>query len=538
MVIFNYNMRRIFLYIFSFIVASMTMVACSDEITESKQDPVNPSGNVKLNISASPISGTDASTRAAITFPGIDGENIKSWFVVVVDNDRKISQIINSETSYENSDANTTEINDETRYLNITPGTYTFYGFANIPQSDILGNKGVGSTMTANFADTVYNFEGNKPLNVASASSRQTAIDLFPKGIPMTCKKEVTIDNTTGIVTLDLIRMVSKIYLTVRNPTSTTQYIDTISIRHITKDNVDNIKLFPNDKVDEETGARDVNLVSYTDTTKQLIYHYIVPTGLQEDQGGAPDYFTFYVNESHVPDNHPFEVAVSRHTLDSQGNVVRSTLRYNEVTNWFSIGRNEIHMLSANLDRYRIDITAYPYTAIGVMPVYSNDTQMLTLTLNQYGHYDIVPRITDTQTASTYYDLFNTVTDQNVTAKHTVVNGKDTTIYQYDNPGFRIDSVKVTNESSSGWYDHGATEGTQHLPTIGWNSTAMVPRIECITGNYDGSVDVIITAYVTINDASLVTDKTATVPQTIKITRRMRINNRYIDIKSLAKPHR
>lgn len=530
-------MRRIFLYIISVIVATLTLVACSEDVTEQKTDPDVPAGNVKLSITAAPLSGSGAASRAAETHTGSEGENIKSWFVVVADNNGTIKQIINSENEYENTSENTTEITEDTRYLNLDTGTYTFYGFANVSKESVLGEKGVNSTLDSDFGDTIYNFEGNKPLKVESATA-QTASQLFPKGIPMSCKQEVTIDEATDIVSLSLIRMVAKIQISVRNPTQNTVYVDSITIRHITKDNVDNIKLFPNDNVDATTGARDVNLVSYTNTDKQLQYTYIVPENLRQSAGGTPENYVFYVNESHVPDEHPFEVAVARHTLDDNGDVVSSTVRFNEVADWNSIGRNELHILSANLDRYRIDVEAYPYTAIGVMPVYSNETQMLTLTLNQYGHYDIVPRITDTHQDSTYYELFNSTTDQNVTVKHTVVNGRQTRKYLYDNPELEIKSITVSVESNSGWYGPNTTSGTQHLPVIGWNSTAMTPRIECITGNYEGTTDVIITANVTINDAALVTNTDATVPQDIVITRRMRIRNRYIDLSQLAKPRR
>lgn len=528
-------MRRIFLYIYTVILAMLTLASCSDDLTDPKTNPDVPAGNIKLSISATPLGGTDVSSRAT-TEEGGAGENIKSWFVVIADSTtREIKQILTSEATYDNTSANSDEITDDTRYLHLDDGKYMFYAFANMSEASVLGEGvGVGSILPADFNTKTYDFSGNKPFRVVT-ENEQTASELFPKGIPMSCKKAVTVDKNTSTVTLNLIRMVAKIQISVRNPTEQTIYIDSISIRHITRDNIGNIRLFPDTIENKTTGARKVNLVSYTDQTRQQVFTYITPTSENTSTGGSPENYTFYVNESHVPDNNPFEIAIARHTDESDA----STINYQEVSGWFSIGRNEFHKLSANLDRYRIDVTVYPYTAIGIMPVVSNDAQMLSLTLNQYGHYDIVPRVVDTQRANSYYTLYSpSAMDVGITSKYTndrrqlYGTGSNQT---YVTPDLRIDTVivAVDQDQYEGWED---SNGNKHYPTIGWNSTAMVPRIECITGNYDGLAEVTITVKATILQEEYLTNTSATVPQQITITRRMRINNRYIDISKLAKP--
>lgn len=542
-------MKRFLLYIATILLTALSLSSCSEDTTESPEDPGNHSGNIQLRLSATPMSGADPLSRAE-TMEGEAGENIKSWFVIIVNNNKQIVQIVRSYDP--ETDPDSTEVS---RYLNnrLASGDYTFYGFANIQPSDILGSGDnelkVGSTLSNGFDDQVYNFEGNKPLNVETEDA-QSATQLFPNGIPMSCKQNITFSASTSNVTLNLVRMVAKIQVEVRNPTQEAVYVDRIQIRHITRDKstVDNnsiVKLFPS--VDEKTGLRKVNLRDFVeaDSAKfQQTFVYRTPTNLKNavSAEGTPQVYTFYVNESRVPDNNPFEIAIYRHTVGEDGKENASVGTYQEVDNWKTIGRNELHILSANLGRYRIDIRVFPYTAIGVWPSYNNNIEMLTLNLGMYGHYDIVPMIHDTQKPTDYYTQFNTPVEygQQAQTEKVVIDADGTEHRTYqsgDNRDMVINSVELkTDEYADGdWTD---SNGVEHLPTIGWNPTAMEPRIECVTGNVNGNAYVTITANVTFRNADLYKDASKDHPVTIDITRRMHIVNRYIDLSKLAKPRR
>lgn len=493
------------------VVLASFISSCSTDDPGENPSPENNGVELRLSVASPSIGGV--STRAAVTEEGEAGEFMKTWTIVAVQGNKIAAIYRSSDTDLSgrtniSPSVSTGEYSQSSFYASksvLANGTYDFYTFANISDSELglSADSKIGDTFDVADAFTV---NGNQ----------QNVSGFDANGIPMSNKQTVTITDDTNLIQLQVIRMVAKMRIQISNPTSDAIKVTRITLSDITKNTAGNIKLLPGELIADSTNGKRATHIAYaSDTTT---YVYSVPEGIQSiAANGGEQTYEFYVNESQArSDINHFVVGL---TTDYSENGTAVSHRY-AFADWNSIARNEIHVLPISLRRYRIDLYVRPYTAIGVLPDYDMESEIATINLGLYGHYDIVPRIRDLR-ENKYYHILNTTAAQGVT----VQEGQTS-----ETSDLTINSLELQNDNGIGTvYDIGGWDGnSDHYPTVGWNSTAMTPRIECITGNYTGW------AIYTIN-ASF-TEKGSTTP--INLTRRFRITNTYVDLSQLAKKRR
>lgn len=301
---------------------------------------------VHMTLSTAPSSGT----RATLSWnDGVDAENMKSWVVAFVKDGKVVSFAENTDVSANN------RIKDEVTIKDLPKGeaTYQVYSFANLTAAELGISKGA----EVHFDNMKWKMNGN-------------GFDVTTKGIPMSNKQEVTI-NASGKpdkTELWVVRMLAKVTLKFKNPSSTDLVINDITISDITKNSkdnadADNIMLLPKHS-DTSTGADNdevactPNLVGQAATdnyTYKLSPAVTIPAG-------TTDYkeISFYVNESEAGNTSKYFII----NLNTSAGVKRYAL----FQDWTTIARNDHHILPISLDDYKLKFDVQSFTAIGLYP--------------------------------------------------------------------------------------------------------------------------------------------------------------------------
>ena len=125
---------------------------------------------VHMTLSTAPSSGT----RASLSWTdGVDAENMKSWVVAFVKDNKVVSFAENNNVSDGNRIKDDVAITD----LPKENATYQVYSFANLTATEL----GISQGATVNFDDKKWKMDGN-------------GFDVTTKDIPMSNKQEVKID--------------------------------------------------------------------------------------------------------------------------------------------------------------------------------------------------------------------------------------------------------------------------------------------------------------------------------------------------------
>ena len=303
---------------------------------------------VHMTLSTAPSSGT----RATLSWnDGVDAENMKSWVVAFVKDNKVVSFAENTNVSDNN------RIKDEVTIKDLPKGdTYQVYSFANLTATDL----GIAKDATVDFDSKKWKMDGNG-FNVNAADC---------KGIPMSNKQEVTIDATGNPTQKELwvVRMLAKVTLKFKNPSSTDLVINDITISDITKNSsengdAENIMLLPKHS-DASSGAdKDEvtcipNLVGQAATenyTYKLSPAVTIPAG-------TTDYneISFYVNESAAGNTSKYFII----NLNTSAGIKRYAL----FQDWTTIARNDHHILPISLDDYKLKFDVQSFSAIGLYP--------------------------------------------------------------------------------------------------------------------------------------------------------------------------
>lgn len=521
------KIRNIICLFFAAVATSMLVGCFNDD--ELAPCPDNSGDTVRLRLTATAPVAADIAmrgaspTKAPETEAGTAGENIKSWFVVIAQGDNIIKIISYDDDRSEKITGETTQGVSYISKRDLPDGDYTVYSFANLELSAV-GLSKESTTLPAGFAAQTYTIRGN-----------QDALAGLPAdGIPMSNFETVTINSTTRDIDLHVIRMVAKIRVEVSNPTTGDITLNTISLTSITDNVSNNIMLFPDTISDTETGARTPNINPEVDKEDYKIsYIYTVPEADRVVPQGGNKTYEFYVNESKTlakseMDSPHFILTLTTNQGSTSTNSDGSTQRY-AFLNWSTIARNEIHVLPVSLQRFTIGFTVRAYTAIGVVPTVDNESDITTINLGLYGHYDILPVVRDLFDGNAYY-------------RDPSGNTRQAEDSQIITDGIKINNIGLEledNEDNSvncklfdyaGWTSNDAADvdasGNKivHLPTVYWNYMASQPRMECEVGNYTGW------AIYTVNAAG--TDENG---NDFTILRRVRIQNTYLDLSQLAK---
>lgn len=340
------------------------MTACSTD----NADPIlggsggDNQGNkvtVHMTLSTAPSSGT----RATLSWnDGVDEENMKSWVVAFVKDNKVVSFAEKTDVSANN------RIQDEVIIKDLPKGdTYQVYSFANLTATELDISKGA----TVNFDDKNWKMNGNSfDVNAADC-----------KGIPMSNKQEITIDATGNPTQKELwvVRMLAKVTLKFKNPSKTNLVINDITISDITKNSSENgdkenIKLLPN-HTDADKGQEvcSPNLVGQTAAES---YQYTLPSP-KTIAANTSDYtkeneISFYVNESAAGNTSKYFII----NLNTSAGVKRYAL----FQDWTTIARNDHHILPISLDDYKLKFDVQSFSAIGLYPSITDNGTTLSYT--------------------------------------------------------------------------------------------------------------------------------------------------------------
>ena len=356
-----------------------TFTACSPDDSSMSDNPGGGSKNgftihLKLSTAASGSIGQAAPHSRALTpewESGSDAENMKSWFIVLTQSDKVVQTITKEQVDAEE---------DEVTLENVAPGTYQVYSFANIDKTQ-LGMLTRGSAV--DFKNMKYKMNGNG-FDVTS-------------GIPMSNEQTLTVnqDGTTDKNKLWVVRMLAKVTLKFRNPSSTDLIINDITLNDVTSNpsadvNTEgNIMLLPKHSeasgTSGATGSSNLtgadkdevtcipNLVEQAATenyTYTLSSPKTIPAGTDEYK--KENEVSFYVNESAAGNTSKYFII----NLNTSTGVKRYAL----FKDWTTIARNDHHILPISLDDYKLKFDVQSFTAIGLYPSITDNGTTLSYT--------------------------------------------------------------------------------------------------------------------------------------------------------------
>lgn len=359
-----------------------TFTACSPDDSSMSDNPGGGSKNgftihLKLSTSAAGSIGQAAPHSRTLTpewESGSDAENMKSWFVVLTQGDKVVQTIEKTQVDAQHAEE------DEVTLENVAPGTYQVYSFANIDKTQ-LGTLTSGSDV--DFKNMKYKMNGNG----FDATS----------GIPMSNEQTLTVnqDGTTDKNKLWVVRMLAKVTLQFKNPSSTDLIINDITLNDVTSNpstdvnKEGNIMLLPNHSDTSGTsGATGSSNLTGADKDEVTCIPNLVEQAATENytyklsspmtiQANINDYNTenevsFYVNESEAGNTSKYFII----NLNTSAGVKRYAL----FQDWTTIARNDHHILPIKLDDYKLQFDVQSFTAIGLYPSITDNGTTLSYT--------------------------------------------------------------------------------------------------------------------------------------------------------------
>ena len=364
------------------------LAACSagDEATSfpGQADAENRVG-VMLQLSAL-SSQTSQPSRSSLTraawetdIEALPGEMMKSWFVVVVQNGQ-IEKIITSDLK-----SGVTEVEKDQVFVKLNTGETTFYSFANIKPEDIGldASTSVVQPLPADFDEKTYQMDGNSKL------FHQSMVPDLQNGYPMSNKQIVNITDNQQVISLEVIRMMAKVQLSITNATDHAINLKTITLSDVTLNGNPNVKLLPN--VDSNDQLQ-VNLPN--SAKKGTITLTAAENNGMTIEARAKQTACFYMNESLVDkgeDGGNRYFILSLTTVDAATGTT-SNHRY-AMLSWNEIRRNDYLKIPIKLEDYQIRWKVEAFSPIGVLPEVTDDGENLSLDFGYYGEFHIKPEV-------------------------------------------------------------------------------------------------------------------------------------------------
>ena len=331
----------------------------------------------KVTVHMTLSTASSSGTRATLTWKdGVDAENMKSWVVAFVKDNKVVSFAENTNVSDNN------RIKDEVTIKDLPKGdTYQVYSFANLTATDL----GIAKDATVDFDSKKWKMDGNG-FNVNAADC---------KGIPMSNKQEVTIDATGNPTQKELwvVRMLAKVTLKFKNPSSTPLVINDITLSDVTSNpsadvnKEGNIMLLPkHTDVSGASGATGSSNLTGADkeqvkcipnlvgqaTTENYTYKLTKTIPAKVDKYETENEVSFYVNESAAGNTSKYFII----NLNTSAGVKRYAL----FKDWTTIARNDHHILPISLDDYKLKFDVQSFTAIGLYPSITDNGTTLSYT--------------------------------------------------------------------------------------------------------------------------------------------------------------
>lgn len=331
----------------------------------------------KVTVHMTLSTASSSGTRATLSWnDGVDAENMKSWVVAFVKDNKVVSFAEKTDVSANN------RIKDEVIIKDLPKGdTYQVYSFANLTATEL----GIGKGKPVDFDKKQWKMDGNGfDVNAATC-----------KGIPMSNKQEVTIDASgkPDKTELWVVRMLAKVTLKFRNPSSTDLVINAITLSDVTSNpsstvNTDgNIMLLPkHTDVSGASGATgssgltgaDLDEVTCTPNlvgqavTENYTYKLTKTIPAKVDKYETENEISFYVNESAAGNTSKYFII----NLNTSAGVKRYAL----FKDWTTIARNDHHILPISLDDYKLKFDIQSFTAIGLYPSITDNGTTLSYT--------------------------------------------------------------------------------------------------------------------------------------------------------------
>lgn len=315
----------------------------------------------KVTVHMTLSTASSSGTRATLSWnDGVDAENMKSWVVAFVKDNKVVSYAEKKDVSANNRIKDEVIIKD----LPKEKATYQVYSFANLTATDLRISKDA----PVNFDNMKWKMNGNGfDVNATGC-----------QGIPMSNKQEVTIDASgkPDKNKLWVVRMLAKVTLRFKNPSSTDLVINDITISDITKNSnkngdKENIKLLPNHTdADKDQVVCSPNLVEQAATDS---YTYTLPSPKTIKAGDKTENeVSFYVNESAAGNTSKYFII--------NLNTSEGVKRYALFQDWTTIARNDHHILPISLDDYKLKFDVQSFTAIGLYPSITDNGTTLSYT--------------------------------------------------------------------------------------------------------------------------------------------------------------
>lgn len=356
------------------------MTACS---TDSADPIQGDSGGVnrgdKVTVHMTLSTASSSGTRAVLSWnDGVDAENMKSWVVAFVKDGKVVSFAENSNFSEGN------RIKDEVTIKDLPKNaTYQVYSFANLTPSEL----GISKDAEVNFDIMKWKMNGNGfDVNDPNCT-----------GIPMSNKQKVTInaEGKPNITNLWVVRMLAKVTLKFKNPSSTDLEIKDITLNDVTSNpstdvnKEGNIMLLPkHSDASGTSGATGSSSLTGADKDEVTCVPNLVEQAATENytyklsspmtiQANINDYNTenevsFYVNESEAGNTSKYFII----NLNTSAGVKRYAL----FKDWTTIARNDHHILPISLDDYKLKFDVQSFTAIGLYPSITDNGTTLSYT--------------------------------------------------------------------------------------------------------------------------------------------------------------
>lgn len=384
------------------------MTACSTDSADPIQGDsggVNQGDKVTVHmtLSTAPSSGT----RASLSWEnGVDAENMKSWVVAFVKDNKVVSFAENNNVSDGNRIKDDVTITD----LPKENATYQVYSFANLTSTELGISKGAD----VDFDNKKWKMNGNG-FNVNATDC---------KGIPMSNKQEVTVDASgeTDKHELWVVRMLAKVTLRFRNPSATPLEIKDITLSDVTSNpstgvNTDgNIMLLPKhldvSGTSGATGSSNLtgadkdqvkcipNLVGQA-ATENYTYKLTKTIPAKVDKYETENEISFYVNESAAGNTSKYFII----NLNTSAGVKRYAL----FKDWTTIARNDHHILPISLDDYKLKFDVQSFTAIGLYPsIRDNGTTLSYTCYYPEEEFHIQPKVVKASDNTEVTDIDNT----------------------------------------------------------------------------------------------------------------------------------
>ena len=313
----------------------------------------------KVTVHMTLSTASSSGTRATLSWEnGIEAENMKSWVVAFVKDNKVVSYAENTDVSADK------RIQDDVIIKNLDKGeTYQVYSFANLTATEL----GIAKGKTVDFDTKQWKMNGN-------------GFDVTKNGIPMSNKQEVKIDASgkPDKTELWVVRMLAKVTLRFKNPSSTDLVINDITISDITTNSSENgdkenIKLLPNHTdADEDQVVCSPNLVEQA-ATDSYIYTLSSPKTIAANTSYTEENeVSFYVNESAAGNTSKYFII----NLNTSAGVKRYAL----FQDWTTIARNDHHILQIKLDDYKLKFDVQSFSAIGLYPSITDNGTTLSYT--------------------------------------------------------------------------------------------------------------------------------------------------------------